>query len=79
MIRAPVIKTQEVDAPEQAELPCAAAIAMRQSDIGEQPWHSVVMYRMPVAAGLLAYVAPNVCTLPHQNCSVTYILPLLSS
>jgi len=49
----PRIKDQQIGLGECAEEAREAAIAMRQLQVGEEPWHARVVDCVSVAAGLL--------------------------
>ena len=52
-LRAPVVEDQQIGLGEYAEEAREAAIAVRQLEVGEEPWHARVVDCVSVAAGLL--------------------------
>ena len=53
-LEAPVVEDEEIDATERAQETGVAAIAARQSEIGEQPRDALIEHGAIVAAGLVA-------------------------
>ena len=52
-LRAPVVEDQQIGLGEYAEEAREAAIAVRQLEVDEEPWHARVVDCVSVAAGLL--------------------------